>query len=69
MRRMLEGRTVIVPGVGPGMGRATALLCAEEGGGLLTVAAMPEDNLPSTECPDELRQRIIARIFESSGSH
>lgn len=108
MRRMLEGRTEIVLGVGPGMGRATALLCAEEGArvvlaarnreqlealtreieakggealavvtdmtkasdcarlveqaverfgrvdGLVTVAAMPEDNLLITECPDDL---------------
>jgi NAD(P)-dependent dehydrogenase (short-subunit alcohol dehydrogenase family) len=108
MRRMLEGRTIIVLGVGPGMGRATALLCAQEGAsvvlaarkrdqlealakeiedqdgvalpvitdmtnapdcrrlvdeaverfgrvdGLVTVAAMPEDNLLITECPDDL---------------
>lgn len=108
MRRMLEGRTIIVLGVGPGMGRATALLCAEEGAsvvlaarshrqldalareieekggaalsvptdmtdasdcrrlveqavarfgsvdGLVTVAALPEDNLLITECPDDL---------------
>ena len=29
MRMMLERRTVIVLGVGPAMGRATALMCAE----------------------------------------
>lgn len=108
MRRMLEGRTIIVLGVGPGMGKATALACAEEGAsvvlaarsreqleavaaeigaqggaalpvetdmtdaadcrrlieqaaarfgrvdGLVAVAAMPEDNLLITECPDDL---------------
>jgi NAD(P)-dependent dehydrogenase (short-subunit alcohol dehydrogenase family) len=108
MRKMLEGRTVIVLGVGPGMGQATALACAQEGAsvvlaarshrqldalaaeigsaggaalavvtdmtsapdcrrlveqavqrfgrvdGLVTVAAMPEDNLLITECPDDL---------------
>jgi NAD(P)-dependent dehydrogenase (short-subunit alcohol dehydrogenase family) len=108
MRNMLERRTIVVLGVGPGMGKATALLCAEEGAnvvlaarsetqlravseeieqkggtafsvatdmtnasdcrrlveeattrfgrvdGLVTVAAMPEDNLLITECPDDL---------------
>lgn len=108
MRKLLEGRTIIVLGVGPAMGRATALICAEEGAsvvlaarnsaqlediceeieskggnalavptdmtqaadcrrlvqaaverfgrvdGLVTVAAMPEDNLLITECPDDL---------------
>jgi NAD(P)-dependent dehydrogenase (short-subunit alcohol dehydrogenase family) len=105
---MLEGRTVIVLGVGPAMGKATALMCVQEGAsvvlaarkaeqldlvageiehmggaslavptdmtrasdcqrlveeavarfgrvdGLVTVAAMPEDNLLITECPDDL---------------
>jgi NAD(P)-dependent dehydrogenase (short-subunit alcohol dehydrogenase family) len=108
MRAMLEGKTVIVLGVGPAMGRATALLCANEGAsvvlaarsaeqmesvadeieqagggslsvptdmtsapdckrlveraverfgridGIVTVAAMPEDNLLITESPDDL---------------
>jgi NAD(P)-dependent dehydrogenase (short-subunit alcohol dehydrogenase family) len=108
MGNALDGRTVIVLGVGPAMGRSTALLCAEEGAslvlaarnqaqldaveseilatganalsivtdmtrapdckrlideavarfgrvdGLVTVAAMPEDNLLITECPDDL---------------
>jgi NAD(P)-dependent dehydrogenase (short-subunit alcohol dehydrogenase family) len=108
MHKILEGRTIVVLGVGPAMGRATALMCAEEGAavvlaarrgdqlheiaediavrggralrvptdmtdasdckrlidravehfgrvdGLVTVAAMPEDNLLITECPDDL---------------
>jgi len=105
---MLEGKTVIVLGVGPAMGKATALLCSSEGAsvvlaarsagqmesvaheiaqaggaslsvptditsapdcqrlveqaverfgridGIVTVAAMPEDNLLITESPDDL---------------
>ena len=108
MQKLLEGRTVIVLGVGPAMGRATAIQCAQEGAslvlaarsgeqldivsneieemggsahsvivdmtnapdcrrlvveaverfgrvdGLVTVAAMPEDNLLITECEDDL---------------
>jgi NAD(P)-dependent dehydrogenase (short-subunit alcohol dehydrogenase family) len=38
MRMMLEGRTVIVLGVGPAMGRATALMCAREGANVVLAA-------------------------------
>lgn len=38
----LEGKTVLVSGVGPGMGRATALLCAQEGATVIMVARRAE---------------------------
>lgn len=34
----LEGKTVLISGTGPGMGRATALLCAQEGAMVIMVA-------------------------------
>lgn len=44
MRKLLERRTVIVVGIGPAMGRATALLCAEEGA-FVVLAARNQDEL------------------------
>ena len=41
---MFEGKTVIVSGVGPGLGRETALVIAREGGNLV-IAARSEDKL------------------------
>ena len=38
----LEGKTVLVSGAGPGMGRATALLCAQEGATVIIVARRAE---------------------------
>ena len=38
----LEGKTVLVSGAGPGMGRATALLCAQEGATVVLVARRTE---------------------------
>ncbi len=38
----LEGKTVLVSGAGPGMGRATALLCAQEGATVIMVARRAE---------------------------
>jgi NAD(P)-dependent dehydrogenase (short-subunit alcohol dehydrogenase family) len=43
---MFEGKTVIVSGVGPGLGRETALVIAREGGNLV-LAARSEDKLAS----------------------
>ena len=44
MSGMFEGKTVIVSGVGPGLGRETALVIAREGGNLV-IAARSEDKL------------------------
>ena len=38
----LEGKTVLVSGAGPGMGRGTALLCAQEGATVIIVARRAE---------------------------
>ncbi len=38
----LEGKTVFVSGAGPGMGRATALICAQEGATVFLVARRSE---------------------------
>ena len=46
MSGMFEGKTVIVSGVGPGLGRETALVIAREGGNLV-IAARSEDKLAS----------------------
>jgi NAD(P)-dependent dehydrogenase (short-subunit alcohol dehydrogenase family) len=43
---MLEGQTIIVLGVGPAIGRATALMCAEEGASVV-LAARSQDALAS----------------------
>jgi NAD(P)-dependent dehydrogenase (short-subunit alcohol dehydrogenase family) len=42
--RMLEGKTVIISGVGPGLGRETALVAAREGANVV-LAARSEDKL------------------------
>jgi NAD(P)-dependent dehydrogenase (short-subunit alcohol dehydrogenase family) len=42
MRKMLEGRTIIVMGVGPALGHATALMCTEEGASVALAARSPE---------------------------
>ena len=44
--RMLEGKTVIVSGVGPGLGRETAMVAAREGANIV-LAARSEDKLAS----------------------
>ncbi|RYD94164.1 MAG: SDR family NAD(P)-dependent oxidoreductase, partial [Sphingomonadales bacterium] len=38
MRKMLEGRTILVLGVGPSLGRTTALMCADEGANVVLAA-------------------------------
>jgi NAD(P)-dependent dehydrogenase (short-subunit alcohol dehydrogenase family) len=43
---MFEGKTVIVSGVGPGLGRETALVVAREGGNVV-IGARSEDKLAS----------------------
>jgi NAD(P)-dependent dehydrogenase (short-subunit alcohol dehydrogenase family) len=42
MRKMLEGRTILVMGVGPAMGHATALMCTEEGASVALAARSAE---------------------------
>ncbi len=42
MSGLLEGRTAVVTGVGPGLGRATALVLAREGAALVLVARNAE---------------------------
>ena len=41
-RVRLNGKTVLISGAGPGMGRATALLCAQEGAAVFIVARRSE---------------------------
>jgi NAD(P)-dependent dehydrogenase (short-subunit alcohol dehydrogenase family) len=38
MKKMLDGRTVVVLGVGPSLGRSTALMCADEGANTVLAA-------------------------------
>jgi len=38
MRKMLEGRAIIVLGAGPSLGEATARMCADEGAGVVLAA-------------------------------
>lgn len=42
MRKMLEGRTIIVSGVGPALGHATSLMCTEEGASVVLAARTRE---------------------------
>ena len=42
MRRMLEGRTIIVLGTGPSLGNATAMMCTEEGASVVLAARSKE---------------------------
>ena len=41
MRRMLDGRTIIIMGVGPALGHATALMCTDEGAAVALAARTP----------------------------
>src|SRR4051794_26973320 len=38
MKKMLEGRTILILGVGPSLGRSTALMCADEGANVALAA-------------------------------
>jgi NAD(P)-dependent dehydrogenase (short-subunit alcohol dehydrogenase family) len=58
MRKMLDGRVIIVMGVGPSMGRATALMCAEEGAAV-ALAARTRETL------DSVAQEVGARTGTS----
>lgn len=55
MSGMLEGKTVIVSGVGPGLGREIALVCAREGANVV-MGARRQENLES-----------VAKEIENSG--
>lgn len=46
MRRMLEGRTIVVLGAGPSLGQATAMMCTEEGASVV-LAARSRDTVDS----------------------
>lgn len=54
MRKLLQDRIVIVVGVGPALGRATALACADEGAKIV-LAARSEDKM--AEVADEIAAR------------
>ena len=54
MRKMLDGRTILVLGVGPSLGRATALMCADEGANLALAAR-------SQPVLDEVSREVTAR--------
>ena len=54
MRKLLQDRIVIVVGVGPALGRATALACADEGAKVV-LAARSEDKM--AEVADEIAAR------------
>ena len=51
MRKMLEGRTIIVLGVGPSLGHATAHMCTDEGAAVVLAAR-------SRELSDELAREL-----------
>lgn len=54
MKKMLEGRTIIVMGVGPSLGRSTALMCAEEGANVVLAAR-------STTLLDEVASELAGK--------
>src|SRR4051794_794288 len=57
---LLEGKTVVVAGIGPGLGRAIALRAAEEGAALALVSRSPGYAGQMVSELEALGQRAIA---------